>query len=322
MDALQQPEPATRPGRSAEQAAGASADAVTVIMNVGSGDADKAAVAERIEAALGRRPGFSLKRVHRGDDPAAEATKAVAEGAKLVVAAGGDGTVCAVAGAVAGSSSRLGVLPLGTFNYFARSLGIADDLEDALAVLDRGTPRPIAIASVNGAAFLNNASLGLYPHILRERETVYRRWGRSRLAAYWSVLRALFDFRGPLTLSVAIDGEMRRFRTPLVFVANNGFQLTLFGLDGADAIAEGRLAVFVAPDCSRPAMVLRALRLALGLAHPHDDFELLSGREVVVESRARERQVALDGERRRLASPFRFERKEGALEVMAPATAG
>ena len=313
MVALQQPEP-PRSGIAPAQAG----ESVTVIMNVGSGEGDKAASAERIEAALGARPGFSLKRVHRGGDPAAEAAKAVAEGATLVVAAGGDGTVCAVAGAVAGSGSRLGVLPLGTFNYFARSLGIPDDLDRALSVLDCGTPRPIAVGSVNGATFLNNASLGLYPHILRERETVYRRWGRSRLAAYWSVLRALFDFRRPLTLAVAIDGEMHRFRTPLVFVANNAFQLGLFGLDGADAIAEGRLAVFVAPECSRPALVLHALRLALGLAHPHDDFELFSGKEVVVEARGR-RQVALDGERRRMEAPYRFERKAGALEVLVPA---
>lgn len=292
---------------------------MTVIMNAGSGDSDKDADAQRIEAFFADRPGFRLRRMPRGGDPARVAREVVEERAGIVVAAGGDGTVSAVAGAVAGSAARLGVLPLGTFNYFARGLGIPDDLDGALAVLDTGVPRRIAIGTVNGATFLNNASLGLYPHILRERESIYRRWGRSRLAAYWSVLRALFDFRRPLSLAVRIDGETRRFRTPLVFVANNPFQLELMGLEGGDVLAADRLAVFVAPDCSRLEMAFRALRLAMGQAKPQDDFELLSGAEVVVEAKRAGRQIALDGERRRMASPFRFERKTCALEVLVPA---
>ncbi|HUF57092.1 MAG TPA: diacylglycerol kinase family protein [Thermohalobaculum sp.] len=301
---------------------GAEGPRVTVIMNAGSGDSDKDADERRIEAFFAGRPGFLLKRVARGGDLAREARQVVAERAGIVVAAGGDGTVSAVAGAVAGSACRLGVLPLGTFNYFARGLGIPDDLDEALAVLDTGTPRRIAIGAVNDATFLNNASLGLYPHILRERESIYRRWGRSRAAAYWSVLRALFDVRRPLSLAVSIDGATRRFRTPLVFVANNAFQLELMGLEGGDVIAADRLAVFVAPDCSRLEIALRALRLALGLAKPQDDFELLSGSEVVVEAKRAGRQIALDGERRRMASPFRFERRPRALEVLVPASSG
>ena len=301
---------------------GAEGPRVTVIINAGSGDSDKDTDARRIEEYFAGRPGFTLRRVPKGGDPAEEARQTVEERAGIVVAAGGDGTVSAVAGAVAGGGCRLGVLPLGTFNYFARGLGIPEDLDEALAVLDSGTPRRIAIGTVNGAPFLNNASLGLYPHILRERESIYRRWGRSRLAAYWSVLRALFDLGRPLSLAVRIDGKARRFRTPLVFVANNPFQLELMGLEGADAIAEDRLAVFVAPDCTRLGMALRALRLALGRAEPQDDFELLSGREVVVEARRARRQVALDGERRSMTPPVRVERRARALEVLVPASAG
>ncbi len=138
MNVLREPANADRPHPTRHDGAGP-VPRVTVIMNAGSGDSDKDADARRIEGFFAGRPGFELRRIPQGGDPAEEAARAVAERAGIVVAAGGDGTVSAVAGAVAGSASRLGVLPLGTFNFFARGLGIPDDLEGALAVLESGT---------------------------------------------------------------------------------------------------------------------------------------------------------------------------------------
>jgi diacylglycerol kinase family enzyme len=207
---------------------------------------------------------------------------------------------------------------LGTFNYFARSLGIPSAIEEAIAVLAQAHVRPVSVGEVNGRIFLNNASLGIYARVLRERERLYGSWGRSRFAAHLSVLSALARPRAPLFLRVTVDGATRRRRTPMVFVANDPFQLAEFGLAGAECLAQERLALYVAPDCGRAALLALAMRLAFGRLRPERDFELLCGADIVVETKRRRRHVVRDGERERLSGPYRFRRRRDALRVLAP----
>ncbi len=293
---------------------------ICVIRNPGSGKQGGDVTIEAMKRHFAEHPGrFELRIVASGGDIAGAARRAVADGFPIVVAAGGDGTIRAVAAAVAGSSAHLGVLPLGTFNYFARSIGLPDDLGAAVRVLIDGAPTPWDIGYVNGHAFLNNASLGLYPTILQNRENIYNRWGRSRIAAHGSVLLTLAGFRAPLALKVTVDGAVRRVRTPLVFIAKNPAQLEEIGVDGAEGIREGRFALFIAPDCSRWQLLRYAIRLALRTMAPGRDFELVHGRDILVETARSRMTVACDGEREKMASPFRFELRRDALNVILPA---
>lgn len=295
---------------------------ICVILNPGSGKRRGAELVVELETIFARYPGrFALRRMAKGAEITAEARKAVDQGFRTVVAAGGDGTISGVAAGVVGSKARLGVLTLGTFNYFARWLGLPEALEDAVRVLVEGVPQAIDVGSVNGKIFLNNASLGAYASILERREDVYRRWGRSRTAAFWSVLVTLSEARSPMVLKVTVDGEPRRLRTPLAFVASNAYQLEQFGLAGADCVRDGKFALFVAPDCGRFDLMRFAMRLAMRRMEPGRDFELFCGREILIESQRPRRLVARDGERERMASPFRFEVMRGALEVLVPAGA-
>ncbi len=301
---------------------------ICVLLNPGSGkgpDAEEARVAA-VSKALARYPGrFDLRMLEPGGD-VTQATRAACDaGFATIVAAGGDGTVSGVAGVVAGSGLRFGVLPLGTFNYFARAHGLPDDLDAAVDVLAAGDLREIGIGSVNGVHFVNNASLGAYPVILERRETLYRVWGRSRIAAYWSVLRTLMRPGRPRTLRITVDGTVHRMRAPLVFVMCNSYQLREFGLPGEDCVDADGLAVFIAPDCSWPGLLRHAVRLAAGRVEVGRDFALLCGRDVLVETRARRSLVARDGERGRMESPFRFRAEPGTLRLLVPrevATAG
>lgn len=292
---------------------------ICVLMNAGSGDRKGEETARVLEDLFARHPGrFELRALKSGKEIAPQAKRAARAGFRTVVAAGGDGTICAVASSLVGTDCRLGVLPLGTFNYFARSLDLPDDLEAAVEILVAGHSRPVSLGEVNGEIFLNNASLGAYPAILQNREAVYRRWGRSRVAAYWSVLQTLATFHAPLRTKITVDGTLHTFKTPLVFVASNAFQLEELELEGAECIRSGHFAVFVAPDSGRLGLVRNALRLASQTAQPGRDFELLCGADVVVESRRKHSLVARDGERDRIASPFRFRFLRDALQVVAP----
>jgi diacylglycerol kinase (ATP) len=80
----------------------------------------------------------------------------------VVVVAGGDGTVGHVARALAGTRHPVGVLGLGTYNNFARALGIPADLDEAIRVVKEGRLRPITLGRVNGRPFLEAAAVGIF----------------------------------------------------------------------------------------------------------------------------------------------------------------
>ncbi len=292
---------------------------ICVVFNPGSGKKKSDEVRERIEASLQRHPGrFRLKVVGKGKDLLQEIEDAAGEGFATLAAAGGDGTISAVAAVAVKLDLTLAVLPMGTFNYFARGLDLPEEVEDAVDLIAAGTSRHVSVGEVNGKVFLNNASIGLYPAILAQREGTYRRWGRSRLAAHWSVLVTFMRFHRPISMRVTVDGEPIRTRTPLAFVARSGYQLELFGLDGVEDVREGRFALFLAPDSTRLGLLLFAIRLAWRSMERGRDFDFFAGEEIEIETGSKRRLVARDGERERMKPPFRFRVLKDGLKVIAP----
>lgn len=293
---------------------------ICIILNPGSGKRDVGSTPESVQAAFSVP--VVVKLISDGSQITAQTKAAVAEGFKTIVAAGGDGTICAVASALRGQDVVMGILPLGTFNYFARSLDLPADFTAAAQVIEDGKIAPLRIATVNDSVFLNNASLGAYPAILATREDIYKRWGRSQIAAYWAVVKTLLTPRTPLRLRITVAGHVREVRSSTVFIVNNAYQLKEMGVEGADRIAAGELVVFVAPDATRFEMIRLALVIAMGRGLPDQTFELLSGPDVLIESIGRPprhpRTIARDGERERLNGPFRLRVVENALHVKVP----
>lgn len=292
---------------------------ICIILNTGAGAGKDAGFHEDLEAALGRYPDrFQVERVDSGAKLRPSIRRAVDAGFPIIAAAGGDGTIGAVAQEIAGTGIVLGIIPLGTFNYVARGLGIPLDLAGAVDALAAGSARPFLVGEVNGRIFLNNASLGIYPAILKQREGIYRRFGRSRIAAHWSVVRTFVRLYRPLSIKVTVDGQAIRTRTPLVFIARSAYQMEEFGLEGTEEVRKGRFAVFLAPDVGRLGLTTYALRLAWGGLRAGRDIEQMFGEDILIETRGVDRLVARDGERERLKTPLRFRVRRDALEVIAP----
>ena len=112
----------------------------------------------------------------RSDHGLGLARQAVAAGAQLVVAAGGDGTVRSCAHALAGQHLPLAIVPLGTANLAARALGLPRRLDQVLAVAFRGRDRRIDLAVADGMPYAAMAGIGLdaavvgaTPRLLKER---------------------------------------------------------------------------------------------------------------------------------------------------------
>lgn len=296
---------------------------VTVILNVGSGHGDPA----KLEGEI--REGFAAAgREHRvvvAQDAAEverQAKLAVEAGRKqpcVVVAAGGDGTINLVAGLVLESGLPFGVIPLGTFNYFARDLGIPlDPLAAALAIA-QGHVRRVHVARVNGHLFLNNASFGLYRHLLEERERYKQRFGRYKVVAVMAALAALWRYRQVYTLRMELDGKPVIIRTPLLFLGLNSLQLEKLDLEIARCTEEGLLAVIALQPASRWHMLGVALRGALGGLHDSPDLRCFGAARVEVSQDGRRRtRVAVDGECIDCDLPLHFEVQRDALRVMVP----
>jgi diacylglycerol kinase family enzyme len=291
-----------------------------LIINAHSGLAkhhDVASRAREVLASHGVEATWNL--VHSPQQLHRAAARAAAGPDDFVVAGGGDGTIAAVAHTLADSGKALGVLPLGTFNYFARRFDIPTDVDAALEVIAAGHEQTVSVGDINGRTFLNNASIGLYPALLRSRERVYGRVGRSQLAAYASAAVALARRPATLTLEMTLDDGAVSRDTPLLFVAANPAQLEAFGLDGLPCVDNGRLALLV----TQPLTMARLWKLALGgwlkgFANAQE-LELICAAETVVTLRKQRVRVAVDGEIVRLRTPLRFRMRREALRVLAPA---
>jgi diacylglycerol kinase family enzyme len=200
-----------------------------IVLNVASGSADareEQAKITRTLAAAGQK--FELLAVtNPAELPriAREAAEKAQRTGGAIVAAGGDGTINAVAQAALPTGRPFGIIPQGTFNYSSRAHGIPPDTVQATQALLDARLKPIQVGLVNDKVFLVNASLGLYPQVLQDREQFKRQFGRHRVVAIWSALATLLRGHRQLVLEVEHDGRREIVVTPTVFIGNNPLQL-------------------------------------------------------------------------------------------------
>lgn len=233
-----------------------------------------------------------------------------------IVVGGGDGTINTAAAALAGSGRVLGVLPLGTFNHFAKELGIPLDLDEAVRTVAAGVVRDRDVADVNGRVFVNFSAVGLYPEVIRHRE-LQRIRGRSKwLAMAVACARVLRRFPR-FGVRLRIGGEAQVRRTGFVFLSNNHYVLENYGLRGLKLPEPGRLLLVVTHRHNRLSFLWLALKAVLGRLRAKD-VDAFSCSEAVIESRRRHFRVGLDGELAQLTPPLTFRVRPGALRVLAP----
>ncbi len=156
------------------------------IINAASGHNDRDVTRQAIEEAL-RGAGRTGELLYARPDEV-ERTAHVAAATAIarhtaVIAVGGDGTINSVAQAAHAVGCAMGVVPQGTFNYFAGTHGFPADAAQAVQALLRAAPAPVQVGLINDRVFLVNASPGLYPQMLEDREKYKARFGRSRLVA-------------------------------------------------------------------------------------------------------------------------------------------
>lgn len=170
------------------------------------------------------------------EDVPARVREAVAAGAELVIAIGGDGTVSQVGEGVAGSSVPMAVIPTGTANVFVREMGIPLEVEAACALLSAFRTRAVDGIVCDGHLYLLHLGVGLSSLMIRDTDqTTKRRFGRS--AYVWTAIRTLSGLQ-PHRFEIQVDGTSHRLHAKQVFIANSG----IWGIQAV------RIGDHVAPD--------------------------------------------------------------------------
>ena len=236
--------------------------------------------------------------------------------ADLVVLGGGDGTMNRSVEAVLQSGLPLGVLPMGTANDLARTLGIPAALEEACAVIADGRTHRIDLGRVNGKHFFNVASMGLSVEIARclTRE-VKRRWG-----VFGYCVTALERYRASraFTADIVADGQRSRRRSIQLSVGNGRFYGGGMTVAEDAAIDDGLLDLY----SLEPSSLLRLLAVLPAFrAGRHRQLQgVHSARARRIEVRTkRPMPINTDGELT-TATPAVFDVLPRALSVFVPAT--
>lgn len=295
---------------------------ILVLVNSAAGSvAGSEDIAARVQAAFVRLGAEATVRVLPGSAIVAVAREFMARrssGSALAVA-GGDGTISAAAGVLAGTEVPLGILPLGTLNHFAKDLGLPLELDAAAGVIAAGHTRQIDVAEVNGRVFVNNSSIGLYPFMVARRNAYQRQRGIGKLLA--TIPALLQTLRGASwhRLEIAAAGQRLRVRTPCIFVGNNPYQVDLTAFGSRARLDTGELDIRVIRQQSRLGILLLPFKIALGIVHPERDVQAFRAADLEIAShrhRRRSLQVSLDGEVVRMETPLRYRSSPAALRVL------
>ena len=277
----------------------------------GRGGRDDGDLVDRLVDRLGEELAGMELRACEPDELGDTARAALDEGVDLLAVAGGDGTVNAVAGQLADRDVPLLVVPVGTRNHFATALGL-DSVDAAADAARAGIDRHVDLGAVGGRVFVNNASIGLYPRLVRRREAHRRRLsdGLGNVVAAWEQLRHGRRF------DVDVDGVPHRAWA--VFIGNGCYGASLGDLLERTALDAGVLDVRVVRAHGRWSRVRLVTALLTGQLTTTRLVERIVTTGVRIELDRPQVDVAVDGEVVALDAPLTVTSRPGALAVRVP----
>jgi diacylglycerol kinase family enzyme len=267
--------------------------------------------------AAAEEAGIETVHLSRDVDIAAEIRARMRDGKKLFIAAGGDGTVNCVIQPLVHSDAILGVIPIGTFNHFARDAGVPLDWRAALDVALNGTIRQVDAARVNDRFFVNNVSMGLYPELVARREERgrdYPRWKARLFAAYVTLQKYPH-----VTVTLESEHHQMAVRTHVLMVSNNPYDLSRVGVDAPrNTLEEGRLSVYWLPHLPRVALMRFLAHYLAGRVHETPGFRSFRTSRMKVHASKQHLNVGVDGELFTFHMPLVITIAPRALQVRVP----
>jgi diacylglycerol kinase (ATP) len=244
-----------------------------------------------------------------------EVIRGEADEVDMVILAGGDGTMNAAADVLVECQLPLGIVPTGTANDLARTLGIPLAIPDAIDVIIEGHLRAIDLGRVNGKHFFNVASLGLSAELIRHHTNERKR--RWWIFAYvFSVIDAYRTTR-PFRALVRCNGRTLRLRAIQIAVGNGRHYGGGMTVSEHAAIDDEQLDIYVIKTVSFWGLIALFPKLRWGRLQESEAVSVMRGSEIEIRTR-KPMPINTDGEVTR-RTPARFEVVPKALAVFVPA---
>ena len=285
---------------------------IGVVLNSSSGS--KAISKKEIEEALKGSNKLIFFNIEDGIEVVNKAARS--HNIHVIVAAGGDGTVNAVAQIAVALKIPLAVLPLGTFNHFAKDLGLPQDLEQAANIAVSGDSIAVDYCTVNGRIFLNNSSLGLYPAAVERRNKIKHLVGKW-LAMVLSTIRTIASV-DTYKLKLQLEDVEMTFRTPFVFVGNNSYEYNKLGFTNRNSLTSGKLFVYVVRSNKLTSLLLTTVRVFFGRKKTDENYMKMTEKKVSMYCDSKQLYVSVDGEIITMKSPLIYEIHPSGLTVCVP----
>ena len=264
-----------------------------------------------------RERDLEVIRLTRAVNVAQTIRQRMAAGQTLFIAAGGDGTINHVMQPLVHSEGILGVVPVGTYNHFARDLAIPLDWREALETAVGGATQQIDAGRSNKRFFVNNVSMGLYPELVARREERgrdYPRW-KARMWAAWATLRKYPH----VTVTVETEHHQEVIRTHIFIVSNNSYDLSRIGVDAPRAtLSEGRLSVYWLPHLQRLQLMRFAAHYLAGRVTEAPGFRSFRTSRMKVQSSRDHLHLGMDGEVFTMGTPLVITTVPQSLLVRVP----
>ena len=273
--------------------------------------------AANLEASRERLKAYGIEPIYRACERREDLSRLIVEQGKevdLVVIGGGDGTINAAAEGVIEEGLPLGILPLGTANDLARTLGVPPDLDAAARIIAAGRTRRIDLGLVNGQPFFNVASLGLSAELAQELTSdAKRRFGRLSYAI--AALRVLSRAR-PFSAIISSPEGTARVRTLQIAVGNGRYYGGGNAVETSAAIDDEHLDLYSLELNRAWKLALMARSFRAGSHGAWREVRAVRSKEFDVRTR-KPRPINADGEIV-THTPAHFAIRPGVVEVFAP----
>lgn len=295
-----------------------------VVLNANAGTANATGVTEAGLQAMFEANGLNAEIDADASQPMADrVARAVSSEADIVVAAGGDGTITALAAALVDSPKSLAILPLGTVNALAKDLKVPLDLALAIKSLVTATPQSIDVGEVNGRVFLHKVVVGFIPAVAAGREHIR---GNQTMAAKLGLLRYFFRrLARSRRIAVVIDTDMsdaRAERVQAVAIASNAYNEGFGQFFHRENLDRGTLTLYVLKHFTFADFVRLTSGMLLGRWRDDEALRVESITTATIRSHKALLKVMFDGEVETMHTPLVFHIRPLALSVLTPVEVG
>lgn len=290
--------------------------------NASSGNQDTEQFLQKIEVAMEGHP-YHIVCVYPEDSHEQrqkEAVSLVKKHNAILVVAGGDGTISAMANHAIREQFPMAIVPFGTFNMFARDHGLSLDTDTALRDLLTGQIRPVQTGEIGGVHFIVNATLGLYSQLLADREEWKNQFGRRRGVAIFAAFSTIMKYGRSYFLQFNRGDGKQLVKTVSFMACNNSLQAKQAGVEYDEKMGQGYLYGIVLKPSSRKRMMLLALKLIFKRLNQDRQITSFPFESLDIDKKRGNRtiEVAMDGEVHTLDAPFTVKANKDLLQVLMP----